>query len=112
MIKKPTSTVFGSVSVFFRKKQYLVESVQELFYQPGVKMCVFLHLWGLSVILYLFISQSDSNYNLLLGNLAIEVGKYSVEGVITYQGIIRRVDMPLGGGRGEQHKQDIFHFTF
>lgn len=47
-------------------------------------MYLFLHLWELSVILYLFISQSDSNYNLLLGNLAIKVGKYSMEDIIIY----------------------------
>jgi len=54
--------------------------------------------------LYLFISQSDSNYSLLLGNLAIKFGKYSMEEVIMYLGIIKIVGVSLGGGRGEQHE--------
>lgn len=70
--------------------------MQELLH--GVKVCVFLHLWELSVILYLFISQSDSNYNLLLGNLSIKAGKYSVEDIIICRGIIRIVGVCIWEG--------------
>jgi len=74
-------------------------------------MCVFLHLWELSVIFYLFISQSDSNYNLLLGNLAIEVGKYSMEDIIIYWGIIRIAGVCVWEGGRESSSKEVFFIS-